>query len=40
MMTSRQVENDSALPLATLAAYGGLAFPMAAGFIALQVIGQ
>ena len=37
-MTSRQVENDDALPLATLAAYGSLAFPMAAGFIALQVI--
>jgi Na+/melibiose symporter-like transporter len=38
MMTTRQIENDSTLPLATLAAYGSLAFPMAAGFIALQVI--
>ncbi len=30
--------DDRNIPLATLAAYGGLAFPMAAGFIALQVI--
>lgn len=29
---------DTPLALSTLAAYGGLAFPMAAGFIALQVI--
>jgi glycoside/pentoside/hexuronide:cation symporter, GPH family len=29
---------DQPVPLGTLAAYGGLAFPMAAGFIALQVI--
>ncbi len=30
--------HDTPLSLTTLAAYGGLAFPMAAGFIALQVI--
>ncbi len=30
--------DDRNIPLATLAAYGGLAFPLAAGFIALQVI--
>ena len=29
---------DRSIPLPTLAAYGSLAFPMAAGFIALQVI--
>lgn len=32
------VKADSAVPLGILAAYGGPAFPLAAGFIALQVI--
>ncbi len=37
MMTT-SLSGDRPIPLAVLAAYGGLALPMAAGFIALQVI--
>ena len=38
MTQDQLITEDQPLSLATLAAYGGLAFPMAAGFIALQVI--
>jgi Na+/melibiose symporter-like transporter len=37
-MTNAVHTDDRPIPLATLAAYGSLALPMAAGFIALQVI--
>ncbi len=37
-MSQSQPQYDRPIPLSVLAAYGGLAFPMAAGFIALQVI--
>ena len=37
-MTTSNTQEDRPIPLGVLAAYGGLALPMAAGFIALQVI--
>ncbi len=37
-MNNANNQADPAIPLGVLAAYGGLALPMAAGFIALQVI--
>ena len=37
-MNTFSKQDDPAIPLGVLAAYGGLALPMAAGFIALQVI--
>ncbi len=37
-MSDHTAKGDEPIPLGILAAYGGLAFPMAAGFIALQVI--
>ena len=37
-MTPTSHSDDRPIPLGTLAAYGSLALPLAAGFIALQVI--
>ena len=37
-MNNANNQADPAIPLGVLAAYGSLALPMAAGFIALQVI--